>query len=248
MSNIPYHFNPIPDEFLTDEFLEDIHMMRLIRYIMKRIRTKDHEEILNVNRQHKKIKLKAFEWVYGRERCAIECKTTPDIMRARITQLLIIGFIEKCPSSSTSTFTVYKVVTTAFKQINPQQFPQQIPQQFPQQFPHKEEGTSSYEEFTKDLRSSNTTTPTPSKGKVVGVVDLKAIEMAKFYKNKGMPFSEADIIKCVKEYSAYATQEALGIFLKQSKSDLSKIKFPYSVLSKEANKHFEYQQTLKELG
>jgi hypothetical protein len=139
MSEIPYFFHALPEEFLTNEFLEDAHMMKLIRYIMRRIKYEDHEEILHVNRQHKKVKLYAFEWVYGRERCAIECDSTPDIIRARITQLLALQFIEFIPSSSTSTYSVYRLVKTSFRKNTTQQFPQQIPPQVPQQFPHKQE-------------------------------------------------------------------------------------------------------------
>lgn len=139
MSEIPYYFNAIPDELLIDQFIEDIHMMKLIRYIMKRIFFKEHESTFYVNRQHKKIKLQAFEWVFGRDKCSKECNTTHDIIRARITQLLDLGFIIRAPSGSTSSYTVYVLVATAFKQNNPQQFPRPNPQQFPQQFPHKQE-------------------------------------------------------------------------------------------------------------
>ena len=127
MSNIPYFFHAIPEEFMTDAFIEDIPMMKLVRYMMKRIRYDEHEEIFQNNRHMHKIILKPFEWVFGRDMAAKECKTTPDIIRARITQQIHMGYIVKRPSSSTSTYSVYAIVPTAFRQTKPQQFPQQFP-------------------------------------------------------------------------------------------------------------------------
>ena len=126
MSNIPYFFHAIPEEFMTDEFLEDIPMMKLVRYIMKRIRYDEHEETLRVNRTTVKVLLKPFEWVFGREMAAKECNTTPQIIRARINQQIRMGYAIKSTSSSTSSYTVYAIVPTAFRQNKNQQFNQQF--------------------------------------------------------------------------------------------------------------------------
>lgn len=136
MSEIPYQFNAIPDQFLTDDFLEDPVMMKLIRYIFKRIRYVDHEEIIKVNRQHRKVKLKPYEWIFGREKCAKECKVSERSIRTRIDQQIRTGYVKKVASSSTSTYTVYILVKEAFMKNTDQQFDQQIDQQFDQQFDH----------------------------------------------------------------------------------------------------------------
>ena len=135
MSEIPYFFRAIPDEFLTDAFIEDIIMMKLVRYIMKRVRYVEHEEIVNNNRTQKKVKLKPYEWIYGRDMASKECGTTHNIIRKRINQQLLQGLIQKCTSSCTSSYTVYAIIPTAFKQNNNQQFNQQ----FNQQLHHNEE-------------------------------------------------------------------------------------------------------------
>ena len=111
-------------------------MMKLIRYIFKRIRYVDHEEIIKVNRQHRKVKLKPYEWIFGREKCAKECKVSERSIRTRIDQQIRTGYVKKVASSSTSTYTVYILVKEAFMKNTDQQFDQQIDQQFDQQFDH----------------------------------------------------------------------------------------------------------------
>jgi len=150
MSEIPYFFRAIPEEFLTDAFIEDIIMMKLVRYIMKRVRYVEHEEVLQNNRTQKKVKLKPFEWIYGREAAAKECGTTDNIMRKRINQQLDLGYIKKCTSSCTSTYTVYAIVPAAFKQNDHQQLHQQNHQQLHQQLHHNEETKN--EEFASSFK------------------------------------------------------------------------------------------------
>lgn len=128
-SNIPYCFCPIPHEFLIDEFLDDPLMMRLIRYIFKRIRTKPHTEKIKSN-GWKTINLEAFEFIFGREKCEKETGLTPREIRTRMGILTTSSFVRKSTSRTTSSFTVYILVTESFSKIRDQQNDQQNDQQF----------------------------------------------------------------------------------------------------------------------
>lgn len=152
MSEIPYFFRAIPEEYLTDAFIEDIVMMKLVRYIMKRVRYTEHEELMKINRTHMKVKLKPYEWVYGRDVAAKECGTTHNIIRKRINQQLHQGYIQKCTSSCTSSYTVYAIVPASFKQNNNQQFNQQFNQQLHQQLHHNVKTKTKRDEKTIDIK------------------------------------------------------------------------------------------------
>ena len=144
MSNeIPYFFCPIPYELLEDAFLEDVAMMKFIRYIFKTIRPYHHFEVFSNNRRVIRVELKPYEFVYGRIKTAERIGITEDVLRPRSSALVSSKIIEKCPSSSTSTFTVYRVMTEGFSKNKPQQLPQQLP--------HKEE----YREEKKEEKSSS---------------------------------------------------------------------------------------------
>ncbi len=134
MSNIPYKFFPIPHEMLTDEFIDDPKMMRLIRYIFKRINTKPHIEKIRSNGWHT-IHLQPFEFIFGREKCMKETGLTAREIRTRIKTLTTSSLVRVATISSTSSFTVYTLLTASFcKNCD-----QQNDQQNDQQFDHKQE-------------------------------------------------------------------------------------------------------------
>ena len=172
-NNIPYLFRAIPDEFLEDRFIEDIHMFRLIRYIFKRIRFCAHEEIFLVNRQQKKVQLKPLQFIYGREKSALECKTTPQISRNRINQLKNLGYIKKCTSSSTSTFTVYELSTDKFgKNTN-----QQLNQHLNQQFNHKEESNKEIQQQPNACVVSSTSKKTKKQALIDDILEKHSVDL-----------------------------------------------------------------------
>lgn len=154
-TKIPYQFYPIPKEFLTNEFLEDPIMMKLIVYIFKRIRPFPQlVEIMN-NKRIVEVQLQPFEFIFGRVACAKECGVSEEEIRSRVNKLFgqpsryhvrlnpssskaknlsrenssqhgdvdTQQFLEKNPSSSTSTFTVYKLMTDNLTKINQQKNP-----------------------------------------------------------------------------------------------------------------------------
>jgi hypothetical protein len=201
MSDIPFRFKSIPEEFFTDEFIEDIPMMKLIRYIFKRIRTKPHTEEFKNNRTSITIDLDAWQFVYGRDKAAEECSCSDKVIRTRINRLRASSYLEeimlvtvserhfstvrassseaKRASSSqqkrASTFTVYRLRTESFTQIEGQQFKAKKGQQKGQQFGKKK---GHKEDIALEKIDKKTTTPTPSKGEAVDVVSKQTQEAA----------------------------------------------------------------------
>ncbi len=135
MHKIPYVFRAIPDEFLTEDFLSDPIMIRLIAWMMKRIYTYPHKIALKRSAKH--LLLEPFEFIYGRDKCAKDANISPNNARTRLKQLMGLGYIEEVVAKSTSTFSVYRLVTTAFKQNFSQQPNQHSDQQEDQLVHHK---------------------------------------------------------------------------------------------------------------
>ncbi len=135
MFKIPYIFRPMPDEFLTEDFLKDSTMFRLGVWIIKRAYPDSHYVALK--KSATQLYLEPFEFMYGRDSCARDLNTTPNRVRTRIKQLIGLGYIVEISHKSTSTFSVYKLVTTAFKQNSSQQSHQQNEQQVDHLVHHK---------------------------------------------------------------------------------------------------------------
>lgn len=112
MSSLTFKFNAIPNEFFTDEFLEDPIMMKFIRWIYKNI-----SSVSRIGRMNgRNIPLEPFEFIFGRETSAEKAGISPMNARTRANQLKSMGYIEKVTSKSTSTFTVYRLMTESFEQ------------------------------------------------------------------------------------------------------------------------------------
>jgi len=137
VSNIPYNFRPIPDEFLTDDFIDDPIMMRFIRWMFKRISVKPS----SVPIKHRKmvLELEPFEFMYGRSKCAEQAGISLKQAESRLGQLVGQHMVIKVGSKSGSTFSVYRLVTTSFTQNNGQQVGQQVGQHIGQQVGHNQE-------------------------------------------------------------------------------------------------------------
>lgn len=107
MSKIPYKFLPIPEEFLSDDFIDDPAMMRLIRWIFKRISTQKTE--IPLKKQKRLLELEPFEFMFGRDSCSIETGVSTKKIQVRINQLIGLGYLTKVESKTVSTFTVYSI-------------------------------------------------------------------------------------------------------------------------------------------
>ncbi len=150
---IPYVFLPIPYEFFSDEFLDDPIMMRIIRYIMKRISPNRNSWSFKNNGRMRKVDLESFEFVFGRDACAKECAITPKNVQTRMDQLIGLSFVEKVVSRSASTYSVYRLLTTSFRKNGGQQSGQLSGQQSGQQSGHKQE---TREQENKETRIQTT--------------------------------------------------------------------------------------------
>ena len=156
MADITYFFRAIPDEFLSDDFLEDVVMMKLIRYMMKKIKYAPHVLKFPNNRTSISLELQPFEFVFGRDSAIKECGCSEKKIRTRIDRLRASSYLQeiliykissghfstvRASSSSSilagslvpkraSTFTVYKLMPEAFCNNKGQQFSAKKGQQF----------------------------------------------------------------------------------------------------------------------
>jgi len=127
----------IPYEFATEDFLKDHTMMRFVFWMMRRISTETRKIPLKNKRQH--LGLEPFEFMYGCDACAKEAMISPQAARTRLDQLLKLGYLEKVFEKSTSTFSVFRLVTTAFLQNQNQHKNQHEGQHTDQRSRHKRE-------------------------------------------------------------------------------------------------------------
>lgn len=123
MSKIPYNFRAIPDEFLTDEFIDDPIMMRFIRWIFKRISTKGSS--VSIKNRSKNLELEPYEFIYGRLKCSEEAGISLKQAERKLGQLVGSNWCSKVGSKSGSTFSVYRLMTGNFVQNGGQQNGQQ---------------------------------------------------------------------------------------------------------------------------
>lgn len=151
-SKIPYVFYPIPPELMTDEFIEDILMMKMIREIFKRVRKHSHIEPYYNNKRLEHVQLQKDQFIYGRKKWAEKFNTSEQKIRTRLDRLVELKYIERLEnneilktssstsspcqvstSSSTSSYSILRLCTETFYAINNFQNNQQFNQQFNQQ-------------------------------------------------------------------------------------------------------------------
>jgi hypothetical protein len=137
MFKIHFFFRPIPDEFLTHEFLDDPSMMCLIVWMIKRISL--HPQKIPLKNSGKHLILEPFEFMYGREKCAQDAGISLKNARTRLGQLIGLGYVQEVASKRASTYSVYRLVTEAFRQQEGQHIGQQSGQLKGQQSGHKRE-------------------------------------------------------------------------------------------------------------
>ncbi len=135
MSKLPYVFLAIPHEFLTEDFLKDPIMMRFVVWMFKRI--SPNPSMVPLKGMGKQLLLDPFEFMFGRETCAVIAGISLKNARTRIKQLIGLGYIKKVAGKGASTFSVYCLETRALRQsVNGQQSEQQLGQQTGQQTGH----------------------------------------------------------------------------------------------------------------
>lgn len=158
-SKITYQFYPIPKEFFTNDFIEDPIMMKLILYIFKRIRPFPQLIKMMNNKRQVEIQLQPYEFIFGRLQACAEIGCKEKELRGRLEKLrassseaqnlrgengfdipVVKGqqFLEKRASSSTSTFTVYRLMTENLSQINHEKRASSCSQKNDADFPSEE--------------------------------------------------------------------------------------------------------------
>lgn len=135
MSKLPYVFLAIPHEFLTEDFLKDPIMMR---FVVMDVQTHFSQSFLvPLKGMGRQLLLEPFEFMFGRETCAVVAGISLKNARTRIKQLIGLGYIKKVAGKGASTFSVYCLETRALRQsINGQQSEQQLGQQTGQRTGH----------------------------------------------------------------------------------------------------------------
>ncbi len=135
MSKLPYVFLAIPHEFLTEDFLKDTIMMRFVVWMFKRI--SPNPSLVPLKGMGRQLLLDPFEFMFGRETCAVIAGISLKNARTRIKQLIGLGYIKKVAGKGASTFSVYCIETRALRQsVNGQQSEQQLGQQMGQRTGH----------------------------------------------------------------------------------------------------------------
>jgi hypothetical protein len=137
MSKIPYVFLAMPHEFLTEDFLKDPVMIRFIVWMLKRISPNPY--LVPLKGQSKLLRLDAFEFMFGREACALTAGISLKNARTRLKQLIGLGYVKKVVNKGASTYSVYRIETSAFRQSVGQQKEQQEEQQRGQPAGHNQE-------------------------------------------------------------------------------------------------------------
>lgn len=247
MSEIPFIFSPIPPEFMTDEFLNDPIMMKLIRYIFKRVRPSSHTQKVMNNRTLIQLDLGSWEFMYGREKAALECGCSEKQIRTRIELLRASSYLEEIhvvtmskgyfstvrASSSAqfwsssftqkraSTFTVYRIVTESLSEIKGQQILEEKGQQMGQQFGKKK---GHKEEELKKERFKESHHPDPS-SKKFAADDDRTDDLSKSSVEvvSGIFLSQKELQECIAiKGSLELVQDAISYIL-SSKARTKKI-------------------------
>jgi len=150
MSKLPYTFLAIPHEFLTEDFLRDPIMMRFIVWMIKRI--SPHPSLVPLKGKGKQLLLEPFEFMFGRETCALAAGMSLKNVYTRLKQLTGLGYLKKVDSKGSSTYSVYALeVKTLRQSVNGQQNEQHLGQQTGQQTGHN------LETKNQDLRKKKET-------------------------------------------------------------------------------------------
>jgi len=102
-------------------------MMRFVFWMMRRISTEQHT--IPLKNKRKLLVLAPFEFMYGRNSCAKNIGISEGKARRRLEQLLALGYLSKVSEKTTSTFSVFRLEVTAFRQNSSQHQGQKTRQQ-----------------------------------------------------------------------------------------------------------------------
>jgi hypothetical protein len=204
MSKIPYTFDtPVPSDFRKNGWFKSDNCLKFVTWAFARCLSFEH----TVCHDNQNIKLKPFQFIFGRYKCSLETNMSEDEVRTQQKSMESAGFLKKCPNKTPNRFTIYEWTTEAFTQINPQVNPQVTPNS-PPTHPHKEDN--------KPIDPKPSPPQTPQKKEVEGEDKKKLKILIKDSKDKNLPFSDSGILAAFKESSGLAVQKALLSYTKRN--------------------------------
>jgi hypothetical protein len=203
MSKIPFSFTAIPEYFFTSGWLsfdnpeKFTKRMMFLHWAFKKCSIGPKK----VPFDGRMVELGPYEFIYGRNKSAAECGLTCEELRHQLNAHRNAKFIEKAPNSAPNRFTVYRWVTEAFYENNPQLNPPLNPQLNPQLNPHK-----SYDRLKKRDKIDHPSIPSFEKKGQDDLIDDLSLKENKNLVHKGkyhngMPFevylSQQELDECM---------------------------------------------------
>lgn len=117
MSKIPYFFEtPVPRYFRDNGWFKNPTTRLFIMWSFERC-SPDEREVLY---DHTKIRLKPYQFIFGRKVCSDELRITEGEVRNQVNNLVKAGFLKNATNSTTKRYSVYEWVTEAFSKSNNQ--------------------------------------------------------------------------------------------------------------------------------
>jgi hypothetical protein len=211
MPRIPYVFRAIPDEFLTEDFLNDLPMIRLIVWMMKRIST--NSNYIPLKNSSKQLLLEPFEFMFGRDQCARDANISSKNVRTRLKQLIGLGYIEEIENKKARTYSVYRLVTTAFRQNSGQQQGQQSGNENGHPVGHKRKT-----EFKKDKSIKEASNVKPVDKSLLSDKQNEDLAVLLAYcENKNLLISEFSLVRWIFKYEIDRLIEHLALLNEEKK-------------------------------
>ncbi len=219
MSKLPYSFLAIPHEFLTEDFLRDPVMMRFIVWMIKRI--SPDPSLIPLKGKGKQLLLEPFEFIFGREKCAIAAGMSLKNVYTRLKQLTGLGYLKKVDSKSSSTYSVFALEVKALRQnVKGQENELHLGQQIGQRTGHN------LETKNKDLRKKKETfsaiTPNVDRSPFSDKQKIDLQGLFAYCQEKDLRISERALRRWIRLYESDRITDHLLLLLQ----DIDRIKKP----------------------
>ena len=211
MSKLLYVFLAIPHEFLTEDFLRDPIMMRFIVWMIKRISL--HPSMVPLKGKGKQLLLEPFEFMFGRETCALAAGISLKNVYTRLKQLTGLGYLKKVDSKGSSTYSVYALeVKTLRQSVNGQQNEQHVGQQIGQQTGHNLETKNA--DYRKKKETFSVITPNVDRSPFSDKQKSDLQGLLAYCQDKQLRISERALRRWIRLYESERITDHLSLLLK----------------------------------
>ncbi|MBY0529606.1 MAG: hypothetical protein K2P51_05385 [Rhabdochlamydiaceae bacterium] len=236
MSKLPYAFLAIPHEFLTEDFLRDPVMMRFIVWMLKRILP--HPSMVPLKGKGKQLLLDPFEFMFGRETCALAAGISPKNVYTRLKQLIGLGYLRKVDSKGTSTYSVFVLETKVLRQSSKgQQNEQHLGRQIDQQTGHKLETKNADHRKKKETFSARSPNADRSPFSDKQKADLQGL--LAYCQEKDLRISERALRRWIRLYESERITDHLLLLLQ----DIDGIKKPEAWMETALRANYSQQKS-----